>query len=181
MRKIEFVLILVLVIIVQLYSVASAAAGAPDTPEDFKAAFKELKTLVGEWEGQGQRGRVRVTYQLTGRGSALVETFYSESYDDASESSMSSVYHMDGDELMVTHYCGAGNQPRMKATSYRSDRGLVQFDFTDITNLSAPSAYYTREVELQIQDKDHLQVRFNGLLEGEERPAAFELTRLAED
>ncbi len=30
---------------------------------------------------------------------------------------MITMFHRDGDRLLMTHYCGAGNQPRMKVTS----------------------------------------------------------------
>ena len=148
--------------------------GYPATAEvqgsgHFESAFEELKTLTGSWEGQGPEGWAKVTYHLTGMGSALVETFYGESYAEAAESTMSSVYHMDGDELRLTHYCGAQNQPRMKAVAYDRERGLVRFEMFDITNLAGPTAHYSSEVEIEILDESNLQVRFGG--------PAYELSR----
>jgi hypothetical protein len=40
---------------------------------------------------------------------------------------------MDGDTLMVTHYCAQGVQPRMKMVN--SDNGSIKFEFLDCTNL----------------------------------------------
>ena len=46
------------------------------------------------------------------------------------------VFHLDGDRLILTHYCMAGNQPRMQATSYDAKKGEIRFQFLDATNLA---------------------------------------------
>ncbi len=66
---------------------------APHDQPDFEAAFEQLKTLVGEWEGEEQI----VSYYLTGNGSALVEDLYRGSRHPSV--GFTSVYHMDGDSL----------------------------------------------------------------------------------
>ena len=159
-----------LMVAVQLSMAGWAAAAAAQTPARFATAFEGLKALTGTWEGTGRHGEARVTYHLTGRGSALVETFYGKAYAGGVESSMSTVYHMDGPDLMLTHYCGARNQPRMKAVAYDPERKLVRFEFMDITN-HVPGSYHTREVEVELRDEDHLRVGFGGT-------GAYELTRL---
>ena len=55
------------------------------------------------------KGEESVVYKLTGAGSALVETQFPGTGHE-----MVSVYHLDGDDLRMTHYCAAGNQPRVK-------------------------------------------------------------------
>ena len=52
---------------------------------------------------------------------------------------MGSVYHLDGADLRVTHYCAAQNQPRLRATSFGTDNSDIRFSFVDITNLRSPS------------------------------------------
>ncbi len=85
---------------------------------------------------------------------------------------------MDGDELRLTHYCGAGNQPRLRASSYDPKKGVLEFfDFVDITNLSEPDAYYTREITIVFKDEDRVQITFTGLDHGEEAPAVYSLIR----
>ena len=44
----------------------SGMLSAPYDQPDFEAAFEQLKTLVGEWEGEEQI----LSYYLTGNGSA---------------------------------------------------------------------------------------------------------------
>src|SRR5262245_57108251 len=71
---------------------------------DSQRAFDKLKTLAGTWEGAGPEGKIfQVTYRLTSGGSALL----SEVLPDEA---MITMFHMDGPRLMMTHYCGAGNQ-----------------------------------------------------------------------
>ena len=157
MRKLKIVVCAVLI--------STAATAAPSGEEDrFHPVFERLKTLVGTWHNE-DRGEVR--YFLTGNGSAVVEVF----------ANMSSVYHMDGDVLMLTHYCGADNHPRMKAVDYDEKTASLQFDFIDVTNVSDPEEYYTREVGIVFQDEDHIEVRFNGIGGGEEFPVVLPLVR----
>jgi len=86
------------------------------------AAFARLKALAGRWEGQSQHGKATLEYELTGGDTALVERETSEHMQP-----MMTVYHLDGDRLVLTHYCMAGNQPRMAAKSYRPGYGRVRF------------------------------------------------------
>src|SRR4051812_11604246 len=88
---------------------------AADTPGvEVKAAFARLKSLAGEWkvaELDGVHGQHdgKITYKVTAGGSTVMETFF-----PGSDHEMVSMYHLDGDELVLTHYCAAKNQPRMK-------------------------------------------------------------------
>ena len=43
---------------------------------------------------------------------------------------MATLYHLDGDQLMLTHYCSAGNQPRMRAATV-STEGVIEFHLLD--------------------------------------------------
>jgi hypothetical protein len=108
---------------------------------DAKTAFKRIKTLAGTWKGQisgehqkeeedHHKGEKTVTYKLTGAGSALVETqFPGEPHE------MVSVYHLDGDDLRMTHYCAMGNQPRVKLDRVHSTPDQLIFVFDGGTNL----------------------------------------------
>lgn len=120
-------------------SLVATALGAGDDsagrgPVSARAAFDRLKTLHGEWthEGQGcdptgerEPGWDRVHYKLTGAGSALVEVS-----GPGTKMEMLSVYHLDGDDLVMTHYCPAQNQPRLKLdrAASRPDRLVFTFD-----------------------------------------------------
>ena len=73
--------------------------------------FDKLKSLAGQWQGKRSDGKpVVVTYELVSGGHGIMERL-----EAADEDEMVTVYHPDGDGLMMTHYCSAGNQPRMRA------------------------------------------------------------------
>jgi len=59
---------------------------------------------------------------------------------------MTSAYHLDKEDLRMTHYCAAGNQPRLKAGSIDLSKNLFRFDFVDITNLASPDRTSTRRL-----------------------------------
>lgn len=111
--------------------IPTAAMAIPDGAA--KQAFDKMKTLVGKWEGTmgdgAQAMPATVEYKLTGGGSALVETL-----GPGSPYEMVSVYHMDGDSLVMTHYCGAGNQPFMKFKPGK-DANTLFFDFVSGMNM----------------------------------------------
>ena len=48
---------------------------------------------------------------------------------------MVSVYHLDGDDLRLTHYCAVGNQPRLKLDRASSTPDKLIFVFDGGTNL----------------------------------------------
>src|SRR5207247_8677459 len=101
-----------------VYIVATAAVWAQSQPQDSSksaAVFKQLKSLVGEWEAVQEGVPVKETYTLTANGSVLM----SETKTADSEP-MITMFTVDGDRLMATHYCVAGNQPQM-VTAVRAD------------------------------------------------------------
>jgi hypothetical protein len=104
---------------------------------DAKAAFARLKTMAGTWKNDIEStskdhhgGDNTVIYRLTGAGSALVETDFPDS-----DHEMVSVYHLDGDDLRMTHYCAIGNQPRLKLDRANSTPDKLVFVFDGGTNL----------------------------------------------
>lgn len=115
--------------------------------------FERLKTLVGEWETTTQDGgRSTVTYEVVSAGSALLERIGGDLH---AEADMVSVYHPDGSGLVMTHYCSAGNQPRMKAEAPGADATSLHFAFLDVTNLAKPGAGHMADLVVTFQDKDH--------------------------
>jgi hypothetical protein len=128
---------------------AGPRADAPAGP----AAFSRLKTLAGEWETDSQQmGKIHTSYELIAGGTALVER---ESGDKMPV--MMTVYHLDGDRLLLTHFCMAGNQPRMQARSFDPETGEIGFQFLDATNLSSPGAGHMHNVTFRLIDDAHFQ------------------------
>lgn len=127
-----------------------SAAKSDDVAKD---AFAKMKTLVGKWEGKMGEGAdampASVEYKLTGSNSALVETL-----GPGSPFEMVSIYHMDGSSLVMTHYCGAGNQPFMKFKPTK-DANVLTFDFVRGSNMKANDMHMHR-VTYRFDGPDHI-------------------------
>ncbi|MGA9508205.1 MAG: hypothetical protein WBV55_06105 [Candidatus Sulfotelmatobacter sp.] len=103
---------------------------------DGQKSFDEIKTLAGSWEGYVKtvprdadiEGKLtRVTLRVTSMGNAIVHEM---SADGRSDDPITMLY-LDGDRLLLTHYCDAGNRPRM-AGKMMPDGKTVDFDFLDV-------------------------------------------------
>lgn len=117
-----------------------------------KASFEKIKSLAGRWEGKTSSGNsATVTYVVVSDGSAVMETLSSQG-----ESNMVTLYHLDGNRLIMTHYCAAGNQPRMRAVQASADGKQVSFAFQDATNLASPDAGHMVGLTLAWKDGDHI-------------------------
>jgi hypothetical protein len=131
-------------------SVGPALAVPADTPNSTQA-FQRLTGLVGRWEAITEHGNVQVTYELIASGSVLLERI-----DAPGLSPMVTTYHLDGDRLVLEHYCHAGNQPRMQAKSFKPDSNELDFDFLTATNLPSPSAGHMHQLTLRFASPDEL-------------------------
>jgi len=126
-------------------------AGRAGSQAQPASGFDRLKTLVGTWEATGQQGRpLTNTIRLVSNGTALEETFQSTEDDQ-----MVTLYTPDGNRLAMTHYCAAGNQPRMESPAVTGDQKEFDFSLTGITNLANPNSGHMRHLLIQIADQDH--------------------------
>jgi len=90
---------------------------------------------------------------------------------------MTTVYHLDGVDLRATHYCAAGNQPRLKATSTDGDNKVVKFHMVDITNMPTPEAGHVRDLELRLTSASQITILFTFVGSGKESVERIELAR----
>jgi hypothetical protein len=124
------------------------AATAVAVESDAQRSFDKLKTLAGSWQGKTISGQpVDVTFRVTSGGSAVLSEIMGEE-------NMITMFHLDGDRLLLTHYCGTGNQPRMQATASPDGKTLA-FEFLDATNLGSPQAGHMHRVIFTFPDAEH--------------------------
>jgi len=132
--------------------------------------FEKLKSLVGEWRGKDGEGKIfEVAYSLTAGNTAVMETLKM-----ADGLSMVTIYHPNGEKLMMTHYCILNNQPRMQASG--DDKSLT-FSLFDVTNLSSPNAPHMRKLILSFPDKDHLKHEWTLRASGQDKTDVFNFER----
>jgi hypothetical protein len=130
--------------------------------------FDRLKALAGDWEATTPEGKTRVTYRLISNDTALLETIISEN--------MVSVYHPDGDAVLMTHYCAIGNQPRMRAQS--SANGDLTFQYVDAANLKSPNDGHMQRLVIKFQDADHVTQEWTWKENGKETTSVSRLQRV---
>ena len=155
-----------LTIAITLFALSAPMVPAPNA----KASFENLKALAGQWDAKDPSGKQQtITWKVVSGGSVLMESMQEES--------MVTMYHVDNNRLLLTHYCAAQNQPRMQAT-VSDDGKTFTFDFIDATNLASPNDGHMRKLVLTIQDKDHFTEQWFFAQKGKaEDHGVFQLTR----
>ncbi len=110
---------------------------------DGQKSFDKLKTLAGGWEGpvtitpampeMSTDKPVHVSLRVTSRGNALVHEMQEAGTieDPTKYDHPVTTFYLDGGHLMLTHYCDAGNRPRMTAKILPD--GKLDFDFVDVS------------------------------------------------
>jgi hypothetical protein len=136
-------------------------------------SFDQLKSLTGTWEGKTADGRpVEVSFRDTAGGSALMSEIHGHGPEN-----MISMVHLDGpNRLLLTHYCGSGNQPRMTASA-SPDGKTITFTFLDATNLATPDAGHMQSVVIVMLDANHHTEDWTYADHGKEMKEFFDLHR----
>lgn len=140
------------------------------------ACFERLKQLAGEWVAVDEAGapaeRVLVIYRVTGAGSTLMEQLF-----PGTDHEMITMYHLDGDDLVLTHYCAAGNQPRMKAKPGDSvDR--IEFDFAGGANINPSHDAHMHSAVFEYPGGDRLRSSWDLHADGRKQDTkVFDLIR----
>jgi hypothetical protein len=110
------------------------------------SGLDKIKSLVGEWEATTPEGPATIKYELISNGTAVEERL------GVHNEEMVSIYHMNGDKLMMTHYCSFNNQPRFEAAV---DGDTITFRYVDATNLPTESTPHINGLVLSFKDADH--------------------------
>jgi hypothetical protein len=158
---------------------ADASAAGPDVKPSPVAAeqFESLKKLAGDWVESGKAsGPVVASYRVTAAGSAVEETLA-----PGTDHEMITMYHLDGGDLVMTHYCTLGNQPHMKAEPNGDAKRMV-FKFVGGTNLASENAMHMRQAAITVLGTDHFKSEWTACKDGEDcHKANFDLVRKQKD
>lgn len=163
-----------------LLGLASAIAqdqpGKPEKPEpaDKPAAanpgFEKLKQLAGEWvpveeataekkEADKKDEKADSTtplcvYRTVSAGSAVQETLF-----PGTPHEMVTMYHLDGTDIVLTHYCALGNQPRMRAEA-SADANKLVFKFAGGTNIDPQKDGHMHDLTLVFVGPDRIRAEW---------------------
>lgn len=157
--------------------VAQEKKAQPPKPTPAAVAFDRIKSLAGTWEHTTDEGKTEVALvtSVTSAGSVVREIMF-----PGTDHEMTNMYHLDGDALMITHYCAIGNQPRMICTDF-SNPAVLTFKLKDVTNLPDPKGPHMGHLVLRLTDAEHITQEWNSIADGKAvEHVTFALTRRAQ-
>src|SRR6266478_5147831 len=128
MRKLTLLIILVAaaaVVLPQEMPMPMPKTSGPQS--DAQKAFEKLKILAGSWQGTIMGMSTQITIRVTSSGNAILH----EATGSGRPDNPITMFYVDGDRLLLTHYCDAGNRPRMVG-KMSPDGKTVEFDFLDV-------------------------------------------------
>jgi hypothetical protein len=159
----SFVMCVVLLTLTQAsFGDDKPAVKLPAAPTN--AGLEKMKALAGTWMAADKDGKatdqIASIIKVTAGGSVVHETLF-----PGQPQEMVSVYTVDGQDLIMTHYCVLGNQPRMKADPNSSANQIV-FQFAGGGNLDPKKDRHMHEATLTFVDDDHIEVKGTGWVDG---------------
>jgi len=150
-----------------------AATGAPEAViYDAASAMAFLTSTSGSWgsaSAQHEHGSTpsrqsSVSVRTKAAGSAVVHT-----YGAGTPNEMETIFHMDGDQLLLTHYCALQNAPVLRFV--KSDKpGELKFVFQGGTNFDPKVDAHLHESTFQVIDKDTIEQRSTVYANGKANP-----------
>jgi hypothetical protein len=138
--------------IVILGTTSTFASESPHVAKTDSTTYALLKSLVGTWTGEDRaHKKTTAVFALVSNGRCIKETM--PEHDGAS---MDTIFCDNGDSVIATHYCGAGNQPRFKSQPLPADKKSVHLDFLDATGMSSPDEGHMHSLVVELPDQAHL-------------------------
>lgn len=152
MRKLTILIILV----------ATAAVALPQEPpktasaqSDAKKAFAKLKTLTGSWQGTIMGIPINFTIRAASSGTAILHEGHTSA--EGPPKNEITMFYRDGDRLLATHYCDAGNRSNMEG-KLSADEKAIQFSFLEVVGPTRGG--YLKDMVITMIDADHHIVAF---------------------
>ena len=172
---------LALVAIPGLSAAQSKASVAPDkVVYDAASAMAFFKSLTGDWQSAAAghehgdapaaNGTVR-TFRTKANGSAVVETIGA-----GTKNEMETILHMNGDKLLLTHYCALQNAPVLRFEK-SSKPGEIKFVFEGGTNFDPKVDAHFHEGSFQVKDKDTIEQTTTVFTNGKASPESHSVLK----
>ncbi len=160
-----------------------AASAIKDTnpldPQTAAGQFEKIKSLVGQWYlvGGNQLGKELepnleepfVTYDLTAGGHCVIEKLFA-----GQPKEMTTIYHLDGGQLVLAHYCSLGNQPHMVAVPGLENQ--ISFELVEVDNLSSEDDLHISSHSPEFGPQDELTAHWAATRD--QKPASKSLFRV---
>jgi hypothetical protein len=164
MKSVRLALAAMLLAALSTVVITRALAQSTAQKSDAQISFDRLKSLAGTWKGAlrvdppqtGMGGEGWVSLRVTSRGNALVHEMKKPGTpDDPSKDDPITMLYLDEGRLLLTHYCDAGNRPRMAAKA-STDGRTIEFDFLDLAG-GTEHGHMHHAVFTLIDDNHHVE------------------------
>jgi hypothetical protein len=146
-----------------------------------RTSFDQIKSLAGTWEGtlttvptaaSYQGKHLQVSLRVTSSGNAVLHEMKVPGTPD----DPITMLYMNGNRLFLSHYCDAGNRPRMVATA-SPDGKTITFNIVDVSG--SKSHGYMEHVVFTAIDASHHTEDWTYLMPGNHPTQAhFDLHRV---
>jgi hypothetical protein len=164
MKSLRLALTMASVMALCTIAFTTAFAQSATQKSNAEMSFDKLKSLAGTWKGAisvdppqtGMGGEGWVSFRVISRGNALVhEMKQPGTPDDPSKDDPITMLYLDEGRLLLTHYCDAGNRPRM-AGKMSADGKTVEFDFLDVAG-GTQYGHMHHAVFTLVDDNHHIE------------------------
>src|SRR5437773_7098275 len=158
---------------VSIIAVVLAASAPAADKTNSEQAFERLALLQGEWQGVADGVNTTLIYTLTANGSTLMEQCRPEKGHE-----MITMFTIDGDHLIATHYCSAKNQPQMATSAITDAQKPLAFLLVRVTGLKSPEDFHNTGLTVIQEDNDHLTQERSYQFKGKTGKNIFRFTRV---
>lgn len=152
MRKLAILIILVATAVVALAQEPTKTASAQS---DAKKALEKLKTLTGSWRGTVMGTPIEFTIRAASSGTAILHEGHTNGGRPPNHEI--TMFYLEGDRLLATHYCDAGNRSNMEG-KLPADGKAIEFSFLDVAGPTRGG--YLKDMVITMIDADRHIVGF---------------------
>lgn len=142
----------ILIILVATAAVARAqeAPKSARAQSDAQKAFEKLKTLTGSWQGTIMGTSINFTIRAASSGTALLHEGHTDGGGPPNHEI--TMFYLDTDRLLATHYCDGGNRSRMEG-KMSPDGKKIELSFLDV--VGSTKGGYLKGMVFTMNDANH--------------------------
>ena len=145
----------------------------PSAQSDAKKAFAKLKTLSGSWQGTVMDTPINFTIRAASSGTAILHE--GNTTKEGPPKNEITMFYVNGDRLLATHYCDAGNRSNMEG-KLSADGTAIEFSFLDV--VGSTRGGYLKDMVLTMIDADRHIIAFTFVMpDGKPIPLRGEFQR----
>ena len=175
-RLIRTLMLTLLICLLAPAAVVFGQDNLPKTPSaqsDAKKAFAKLKTLAGSWRGTVMDIPIDFTIRAVSSGRAILHEGNTSA--EGPPKNEITMFYVNGDRLLATHYCDAGNRSNMEG-KLSADGKAIEFSFVDV--VGSTRGGYLKDLVITMIDADRHITAFTFVMpDGKPIPLRAEFQR----